>query len=608
MKKKKAKVDIKRIIIGAIVILLCVALIGTSFVGLFASAEELQAQKTKALDSAPVVRVLLSRLGIENRMDVSLSCAYSIGRENEPLAILREGTEATFYLVDNDVYMEYGLMTMNLGSKVLLSRYAGDDEYAGITINEGSASYAGDMTISCADGKLRLVLAIDLETYVKGVVPYEMSESFPLEALKAQAIAVRSYAARKLDSSKDYDVVDTTNDQVFKGVDSSFARCIQAVDETRGIVGWFNNKIAICYYSASNGGQTDIVAHRWSVSDDYSYYQMNDDPYDTENPQSLVRIYKVSKHGADLKEELKALLLEKLVPIAEKKGYDTAEGSLRIDGIKAVAAQTPMYTDTPTKVMTEIAFTVAYSGKKPIKAEKEAEDAEENLFSPTAAPTVSPEPAATEEPKEQLTDLIAEEENAVIALRIFPLLESEMGLSLNQYDNEIITVSDNGGYFQIESRRYGHGLGMSQRGAEWMAQKYNMTCEQIIAFYYPKMELMRLTWVSDTRPAEPHELVTPGPKPTVTPRPTLMPMSYTEKEGLYIAEVDNIDEDSSLNLRAEPSQSSDIVRRLYKHQQLLVVEVCDDESWVKVKSDAAEGYVMVKFLTKVEAAKDSAAE
>ncbi|MDD3881825.1 MAG: SpoIID/LytB domain-containing protein [Eubacteriales bacterium] len=604
--KKKIKTDVKRIVVGAIVILLCLALIGTSFVGMFASAEPIAAEKTQKLESQPIVRVLLSRLGITDRTDISFACTYSIGRENEPLAVLREGTEATFYIVGNDIYMEYGLLTMNLGAKVLLTRYAGDDEYAGINIDVGTAAYPGDLTMSAADGKLRLVLSIGLEEYTKGVVPYEMSESFPLEALKAQAIAVRTYAARKIDSSKDYDVVDTTNDQVFKGVDRAFSRCIQAVDETRGVVGWHNRKMAICYYSASNGGQTDLVSHRWSATEDFSYYQMNDDPYDLENPQSLVRLYRVAKRGAELKEEFSALLIENLSETAEKKGYDTAEGSLRIDEIKGVEVKTPMYADSPTKVMTEIAFTVAYSGKKPLAKATAAPDEEENMFSVTSAPSESPAPTLTPKPdaKASLTDFTAEEENAVITLKIFPLLESEMGLSLNQYDNEIITVTEQSGYYQIESRRYGHGLGMSQRGAEQMAQKYDMSYTQIIDFYYPKMELMRLTWESESREGEPPSLVTPGPKPTVTPRPTLMPMSFTDKDGLYIAEVDNIDEDSSLNLRAEPSQSAEIVRRLYKHQQLLVMEVCDDESWVKVKTDAAEGYVMLKFLTKVEAARE----
>jgi len=64
--------------------------------------------------------------------------------------------------------------------------------------------------------------------------------------------------------------------------------------------------------------------------------------------------------------------------------------------------------------------------------------------------------------------------------------------------------------------------------------------------------------------------------------------------------VANINDDSSLNLRMEPTTASEIIMRLYKHQQLVVLEACEDPAWVKVKTDVVEGYVMVSFLEKVE--------
>ena len=67
-----------------------------------------------------------------------------------------------------------------------------------------------------------------------------------------------------------------------------------------------------------------------------------------------------------------------------------------------------------------------------------------------------------------------------------------------------------------------------------------------------------------------------------------------------MAKVMHIEDDSSLNLRAEPTQSAEILRRLYKHQELMVLEVCEDPAWVKVRTDVMEGYVMVQFLEKVE--------
>jgi len=97
---------------------------------------------------------------------------------------------------------------------------------------------------------------------------------------------------------------------------------------------------------------------------------------------------------------------------------------------------------------------------------------------------------------------------------------------------------------------------------------------------------------------------TPGPAATPTPRPTLMPVSEASlndlPEGAWLASVENIEDDSSLNLRADPSPAGEILMRLYKHQRLVVLETCEDPVWVHVRTDAVEGYVMVSFLEKAE--------
>ena len=60
--------------------------------------------------------------------------------------------------------------------------------------------------------------SLSVEDYLLGVVPYEMSNSFPLEALKAQAVCARTYALSHVQGDPYYDLEDTTNDQVFRGV------------------------------------------------------------------------------------------------------------------------------------------------------------------------------------------------------------------------------------------------------------------------------------------------------------------------------------------------------------------------------------------------------
>ena len=93
---------------------------------------------------------------------------------------------------------------------------------------------------------------------------------------------------------------------------------------------------------------------------------------------------------------------------------------------------------------------------------------------------------------------------------------------------------------------------------------------------------------------------TPGPIPTATPRPTLMPVTESLPEGAWLATVENIDDDSSLNLREKPSAGSKVLRRLYKHQPLVVLEEAEVTGWVHVRTDVIEGYVMYSFLQQAD--------
>ena len=134
-----------------------------------------------------------------------------------------------------------------------------------------------------------------------------------------------------------------------------------------------------------------------------------------------------------------------------------------------------------------------------------------------------------------------------------------------------------------------------------MAQKYEKSFRDILSFYYPGMKLMRY-------PEEPVSLAVPedamlataGPAPSPTPRPTPMPVTLVPEEGQWMAEVTEISENSSLNLRAEPSLNADIVMRLYRGQKLIVTEAAAEEGWVRVKTDTVEGFVMETFLSAVE--------
>ena len=177
-----------------------------------------------------------------------------------------------------------------------------------------------------------------------------------------------------------------------------------------------------------------------------------------------------------------------------------------------------------------------------------------------------------------------------------------MGLDISgNYDNEIWSVVENKTSYIVQVRRYGHGVGMSQRGAQWMAGAYGKTYQEILAFYYPGLTLMQYAEEPLTL-AQPEEALcaTAGPAPSPTPRPTVMPLTQQPQEKQWVALVTQIDDDSSLNLRETPDLNGNILMRLYKNQRLLVLERCAEEGWVKVCTDVTEGYVMEKYLTREE--------
>ena len=124
--------------------------------------------------------------------------------------------------------------------------------------------YRGKLIIQNRNGKLTVINDIDIENYLKGVIPSEMPIGWDFEAHKAQAIAARSYALANLGkrASNGYDLNDTPNDQAYGGASAETKGTTQAVNDTRGIVLTYNQKIISAFYTASAGGQTK-TANGW---------------------------------------------------------------------------------------------------------------------------------------------------------------------------------------------------------------------------------------------------------------------------------------------------------------------------------------------------------
>lgn len=564
----------------------------------------------------PQVRVLLRRLQITDRIDVSLSSAYGLCTEQGTELYLPGGSQISFQLKGNSIFVYCGALTLNGGADLNLTRYADPDATEiGFRRVNYPALYQGDLRLKISEGALLPILTLHVEDYLLGVVPYEMSNSFPLEALKAQTVAARTYVLRKRSPDADYDVVDTTNDQVFRGYISGYGNAEKAVEETYGVCGFYKGKLAQCYYAASNGGQTELVESVWPGGGDYGYYAVADDPYDVENPYSVVKSVTLQKSYTNEEHDIAPYGLRNLLATVLRDeltalGFDPAPASIRVNTVSDARLS------GEGKRMDTLYLTVQISGRTRQDAAVPAVDSDQEEVSlvldgsaETAAPTpgsspspeVSAVPSATPSatPAPVYGPFTAIEQPFQLEIAIFPTAEKLLAMSISSnYENELWTLVETDTAYRLEARRFGHGVGMSQRGAEWMAGRYQKTYQEILAFYYPGMSLMRYDFAESALPAAPEALAaTPGPAPTPTPRPTLMPVSEQPADGQWIALVTGIDDDSSLNLRSLPDLSGDIVMRLYKNQRLLVLERCEEEGWVKVRTDAAEGYVMESYLT-----------
>ncbi len=115
--------------------------------------------------------------------------------------------------------------------------------------------------------KLLVINEIDLEDYLKGVLYHEVSHWWPIETLKAQAIAARTYALNQRSArlGKDYDLTSDIYSQVYGGRGSERGRTNMAVELTRGMVLTYNKEIFPAYYHAACGGYTEDASNLWKT-------------------------------------------------------------------------------------------------------------------------------------------------------------------------------------------------------------------------------------------------------------------------------------------------------------------------------------------------------
>ncbi len=550
-----------------------------------------------------LLRVYLKSLARPDALGLTLDGVYTV--ESDAGFRFARGTELTVAVNKSSLLLSAGGLTIDMGPSFTLTRHAPEDgiEANGLYIHESEkdALYAGDLKLVNSGQGIDAYLTIQVEDYLYGVVAYEMSDSFPLEALKAQAVAARTYAMRAKwnAGSREYDVVDTTADQVYKGFDPIYTRVIQAVDETCGIVGMANGTFAGCYYTASNGGQVASAAQIWGGSG-AEYIEMKDDPYDLENPSSVVKRARVERKPAADSELTRALAEAASEPLATM-GLSDDYGDIRIDEILSI---TPIDPDCEgSRMYSAMEFKMKLSGRRwqeppaatPAEATPDAvQTAAPIAWDASAAQATSSEPTTS---VPVLGDFEELAEEVTVKIRTYGVLEAMLNLSINKTDVEIFSVEADDSGFTICSRRFGHGVGMSQRGAQTMAGAYGKTAEDILTFYYPGMMLYRIDWQEKTLTkieALPesvgHARAKPTPKPTQAPLPAL-------KRGEWYASVDLETASSSLNVREQPGTTARILGTLSKGDRVIVVRDAGD-GWYEIQTVELSGYVKGDYIKK----------
>ncbi len=323
------------------------------------------------------------------------------------------------------------------------------------------ALYHGAFEIvkSTTNGFFNLVNMVEVEEYLKGVVPNEMPVRFGLEALKAQSVTARNYVlSPRVKASPNYDVVDSVASQVYYGANTEKEIATQAVKETEGLVALYGWDLILAQYSSTAGGYTEDFAYVFS------------DPKTKAFP-SIVKPYLVAKPD-----------------IPDQPSLENEEDALKF------------YSTVPDSFDLKSPY---YRWTREWTADELRANLETTLPAQSLTSFVTPEFAKGEK--------LGEIENIVVKRRgksgkIIELVVQTNKKNYHLFKELVIrrsfikdgkalpsanvvfvpTYDDNGKLLSIKAYGggYGHGVGMSQFGAGFMAQELKKSYKDILFHYY----------------------------------------------------------------------------------------------------------------------------
>jgi stage II sporulation protein D len=144
--------------------------------------------------------------------------------------------------------------------------------------------YRGTLIVRARAGRLSIVNEVELERYLRGVVPYEMPHDWPREALRAQAVVARSYALATRKPGRIYDLLPDERSQVYGGLRAEKPETNAAVADTAGHVLLWRGRVATTFYHSTSGGRTAAIADVWPKARAVPYLRSVADPFDAASP------------------------------------------------------------------------------------------------------------------------------------------------------------------------------------------------------------------------------------------------------------------------------------------------------------------------------------
>ncbi|MCR5176325.1 MAG: SpoIID/LytB domain-containing protein [Anaerovibrio sp.] len=329
------------------------------------------------------------------------------------------------------------------------------EKFSGGRIKYNKNEYRGQILVSIVGGKLLIVNKISVEDYIKGVLPSEMSPAWNMEALKAQAVAARTYTFymknQKAHLGDGYDLCDSTHCQVYDGLSNESKTTSDAVDATKGMVMTYQGKPIYAPYHASSGGSTENSEDVWGNNLPYLRSVKDDDsksPY--HNWSVRFKAAQVQKLLSAAGKNIGQLKSISMVPVG--KSINGVLDSGRASGVKFVGSgQTVVLTGQQVRQIFGLKST--YFVVRTERMAKLPPDNNKKNTSHKNTGTIDAAPAAM------------------------------TGTKLKVENTSVDIIFDGHGF--------GHGLGMSQYGAKAMAdagKKY----EDILHHYYTDIEIYKM--------------------------------------------------------------------------------------------------------------------